>query len=90
MLPAAVAFAEREEDVELLDAAFAIPFAVVGGVAAIVLSRRARRRVQVTLGRVRGDGLARFGGALGVLGVCLALTALLAIGFSELLSSFAD
>ena len=90
VLPAAVAYAEREADIELLDAWVAIPFAFVGGVAALVLGRRARRRVQLTLGRVRGDRVARFGGALGVLAVCLAITASLAIAFSQLLSSFAE
>ena len=89
-LPAAIAVAETQDDIELIEAAVGIPVAAVAGIAAIMLARRARRRVQLTLGRARGDGAARIGRALGVIGVCLALTGLLAIGFAELLSALAE
>ena len=87
-LPAALALAEMSEPVELLHAAAAIPVAAVLGGAALVLGTRARREVQLTLGRVGGDRLARFGRALGALGLYLAVTAALAIAFFALLTLF--
>ena len=71
--------------VGLLDASIAIPVAVVLGASAILLGRRSRRQVVWTLGRVGGLTAARLGGALGVVAICLAATAALALGFYGLL-----
>jgi hypothetical protein len=54
------------------------------GLIAIVLARGARIRVERSLSRV-GEGTARAGKWLGLLGLCLALTAALALGFYGLL-----
>jgi hypothetical protein len=54
------------------------------GLIAIVLARGARIRVERSLARV-GEGTARAGKWLGLLGLCLALTAALALGFYGLL-----
>jgi len=54
------------------------------GLVAVLLARSARRRVERTLGRV-GEGAARAGKWLGLLGVCLGLTAALALAFFGLL-----
>jgi hypothetical protein len=54
------------------------------GLIAVVLARGARLRAERTLGRV-GEGAARWGKWLGLLGLCLGLTAALALGFFGLL-----
>lgn len=71
--------------VSLLDAAMAIPVAVLLGLSAILLGRRSRRQVLWTLGRVGGQGLAGAGTLLGVVALCLAATAGVALGFYGLL-----
>jgi hypothetical protein len=61
--------------------------AVVGtlfGLIAVLLARRARVQVERTLART-GEGAARAGKWLGLLGLCLGLTAALALGFFGLL-----
>ena len=63
--------------------------AVVLGFAAIVLARRAREYVQITLGRTGGEQGARAGRALGILGLLVGATAALALGFYGLLTLFA-
>jgi hypothetical protein len=54
------------------------------GLIAIILARGARVKVERTLGRV-GEGAARWGKWLGVLGMCLGLTAALSLAFFGLL-----
>jgi hypothetical protein len=84
-VPVGVVFSRWVDGVTLLDAAIAIPVAVVLGLVALVLGRRSRRQVEWTLGRVGGAGAARVGSTLGVLTLALALTAALALGFYALL-----
>jgi hypothetical protein len=84
-LPAAVALAQVSSRVKLVQAAAGAPVAAVLGAAAIVLARRAHRRAERTLGRTGGLGVARAGRILGVLGLCLAASAAIAIGFYGLL-----
>jgi hypothetical protein len=57
------------------------------GLIALVLARGARRRAERTLSRP-GDGTARLGKWLGLLGLCLGVTAALALGFFGLLLAF--
>lgn len=71
---------------ELLHAAFAIPVAIVVGLSAIGLSRRAADRVQRTLGRAGGVRAARIGWRLGIAGILVAVTAAGAVGVYELLA----
>ena len=54
------------------------------GLIAVLLARRARLRAERTLARV-GEGTARLGRWLGLLGLCVGLTAALALGFFGLL-----
>jgi hypothetical protein len=61
---------------------------LVLGVAAISFARRARFHVELSLGRAQGARAARIGHALGLIGVCIALTAALAVGFYALLLHF--
>ena len=78
-LPAAIAVAERWERVTLLESSWAIIPAFVLGLAAVLLGRRARRTVDRTLGRVKGNKLASIGRFLGYLTLYLAVTASIAV-----------
>jgi hypothetical protein len=79
VVPAAVALSELLDQVRLLDAAAAIPVAVACGLAALWLARGARRRIERTLGRIGGRGPARAGKVLGVIGICLAVSAAISV-----------
>jgi hypothetical protein len=89
LLPAAIADA-LVGHVRALHAAVAIPVALLLGVLAVWLARRARSRLGPTLGRPRGARTARLGRLLGILGVLLALTAAGSVGIYALLSLVAD
>jgi hypothetical protein len=54
------------------------------GLIAVILARGARVKVERTLSRV-GEGTARLGKWLGLFGICLGLTAALALAFFGLL-----
>jgi hypothetical protein len=85
VLPVAVYLTRFSERYELLHSGFAIPLAALLGIASIMLARRARRRNVLRLDRGAGGGLARVGGVLGIVGVCMALAALVALGVYALL-----
>lgn len=70
---------------ELLDAGWAIPVAIALGLAAIALARRARMQAAVSLVSTRGRGVAGVGRFLGLLGLCMAAAALVALGVYGLL-----
>jgi hypothetical protein len=80
IVPAAIAVAEWHEDLELVDAGFAVPAAFLCSVLSVWLARRARRNLERTLGRIGGERTARAGRLLGWLGVYIALTAGVALG----------
>jgi len=84
-VPAAVALAWRTAGVGLLDASFAIPLAAVCGLAALLFVRGARGQIRWTLERAGGAGRIRLGRILAVVGICVALSASIAVGFYELL-----
>jgi hypothetical protein len=85
-IPAAIFATRYSESYDLLHATLAIPVCIVLGAAAVVLARRARFRDTATLGRAGGRRVARAGWALGVLGLCLASSALLALAVYGVLS----
>jgi hypothetical protein len=89
VIPVAILLARQAEQVSLLDAGGAVPVAALLGGYAILLGRRARRQIERTIGRVGEAGLASAGHTLGLLGVCLAFTCALALGFYGLLTLFA-
>ena len=90
LLPAAITATRWSRQYELLHAAAAIPVALLLGALAVSLSRRARSRLGLTLGRPRGARTTRLGRLLGILGLLLALTAAGSIGIYALLSLVAD
>jgi hypothetical protein len=90
LLPALIVLSRYSDSVELLHAGFAVPVAAALGVFAVVLARRARRRIERTLGRVGGVTAARTGHALGLAALYLSTTGALALGFFGLLTLFSD
>ena len=78
-LPAAILFAERWDRITLLESSVAIAPAFVLALTAVLLSRRARRAIELTLGRVRGAKLALVGRLLGYLALYMAVTASISV-----------
>jgi hypothetical protein len=72
-IPVAVYVTDRRNDLRLIHAGVVVPVAFVLGFAAIRLARRARIRLERTLGRAGGQVPARLGRIFGWLGVYLAL-----------------
>jgi steroid 5-alpha reductase family enzyme len=84
-VPIAVVLSRQTAGVRLIDAVWAIPVALACGVAALLFSRGAGGRIRWTLERAGGLGRVRLGRMLGVAGICVALSASIAVGFYELL-----
>jgi hypothetical protein len=84
VLPVAVELSRRSTRVTLLDAGYAIPLAFILGLMGLVMARRARDNVRWL--RIRGGGtaVATTAVVIGLIAVCLAVTAALSIGFYEL------
>ena len=83
--PVAIVATRYSESYDLLHAGFAIPLAAVLGIAAVVLARRAGELERATLGRAGGTRAARAGRLLGILGLCMAASATIAVAVYELL-----
>ena len=83
-LPVAIYLTRFSDSYDLLHAAFVIPVAAGLGVAAILLARTSRRRSSVSLA-VDGGRVAVAGRVLGVVGLCMAASALVALGVYALL-----
>ncbi len=90
-IPIAILVTESIDDLRLLHAGVAVPVAFVLGIAGIRLAKRARRRLERTLGRAGGAVPARLGRVLSWIGVYLALIGAISLGvyaieYYELLS----
>ena len=91
VIPVAIAVTEQRDDLRLVHAGVAVPVAFVLGFVGIRLARRARRRLERTIGRAGGAVPARIGRVLSWLGVYVALIGAIsllvyAIEYYELLS----
>jgi hypothetical protein len=84
-MPAAVELSRRSERVALLDAGYAIPLAFLLGLVSVLMARRARQNLRWLSLRDDGTGVASLAVIVGMVAVCLALTAALSIGFYELI-----
>jgi hypothetical protein len=83
-LPTAVDAARRSERIALLDAAYAIPLAFLLGLVAVIMARRARNNLRWLRLRGGGTAVASTAVVVGMLALCLAVTAALSVGFYEL------
>jgi hypothetical protein len=81
-IPVGIALAKYDAHVALLDAAWAIPVAALASVAALLEIRGTGGHVRYSIARVKRI---RAGRVLAVLGVCMTLSAAIAVGFYELL-----
>ena len=86
--PLAFAAARRLDELTLVQATSASCGAVVLGGGAMLLARRGLRNIDRTLGRKGGEGAARVGRLLGLIALCLGLTAAIALGVFALLNLF--
>ncbi len=84
-LPVAIYATRFSDSYDLLHAGFAIPVAAALGVVALALSRRSRRRGALSLAGGGRHGAAAAGRVLGIIGPCLAASALVALGVYGLL-----
>ena len=84
-IPVAVYLTRFSDSYDLLHAGFAIPLAAGLGVVAVALARRSRVRTSVSLSGAGGSGLAVAGRILGIVGLCMAASALVALGVYGLL-----
>ena len=79
-IPIGVLITQQRSDLRLLHAGVAVPVAAALGIVAVRLAKRARRRLERTLGRAGGERRARAGRFLGWLAVYLALIGSIALG----------
>jgi hypothetical protein len=84
-VPVAVFLTRFSDRYDLLHAGLIIPVAVGFGVMALGLARRARRQTALSLSDQRGRGVAAAGRVLAIVGLCIAASALVALGVYELL-----
>jgi len=84
-LPVAIYVTRFSDSYDLLHAGFAIPVAAGLGLAALVLGRRAGRRVSLSIATDGNGGLARAGRVLGCVGLCMAAAGLVSLGVYGLL-----
>jgi len=87
-LPAAITATRYSDSYDLLHAGLAIPIAAALGVVAVALARRSRALDQATLsgtGEAKRGRAARLGRLLGILGICLAASATIAVAVYEVL-----
>jgi hypothetical protein len=90
-VPLGVLLSQYSTRITLVQAGFvAAPLGIALGAYALVLARRGRETVVRTLGRSGGEAVARAGRVLGTAGLCLSITAGLALAFYGLLVLFAQ
>ena len=85
VLPVAIYVTRFSESYELLHAGFAIPVAAILGLVALSLGRRTHARSKVSLSAGENGGIVTVGRVLGVIGLCMAASALVALGVYGLL-----
>jgi hypothetical protein len=79
-IPIGVAISGWRDDLRLVHAGFAVPVAALLAIAAIRLARRARHRLERTLGRAGGVARARAGRIVGWLALYVALIGGISLG----------
>lgn len=85
VIPAAIELTRKVPGAVLLDAVWAIPVAAVAATLSLLFARGARGTIVRTLGRAGGSAWIRLARILAVAGICLTLSASIAVGVYELL-----
>ena len=85
IIPVAIELTRKIPGAALLDAVWAIPVAAAAAIASLLFARGARGEIARTLGRVGGSAWIRLGRILAVAGICITLSASIAVGLYELL-----
>jgi predicted membrane channel-forming protein YqfA (hemolysin III family) len=85
IIPVAVEATRKVPGAALLDAVWAIPIAAAAAAASLLFARGARGEIARTLEQAGGALRLRIGGVLAAVGVCLTLSASIAVGLYELL-----
>jgi glucose-6-phosphate-specific signal transduction histidine kinase len=83
-MPAAVEAARRSDRIALLDAAYGVPLCFLLGLSAVVMARRARHNLRWLRLREGGTAVASAAIIVGLVALCLAVTAALSVAFYEL------
>jgi len=84
-VPVAVLLSRQTGKIHLLDAVWSIPVGMGLSVGALLWARGARGQIRRTLERAGGAGRLRATRWIAVAGICVALSASIAVGFYELL-----
>jgi hypothetical protein len=84
-IPAAIELTRKIPGVVLLDAVWAIPVAALAATISLLFARGARGAIAWTLERAGGSLWIRLGRILAVAGICITLSASIAVGLYELL-----
>ena len=80
-IPVGILVTNYRNDLRLIHSGYSVPVAAVLGFVAIRLARRARRRLERTVGRAGGAVPARLGRILGWVGLYFALIGAIALAF---------
>jgi hypothetical protein len=84
-IPVAVELTRKIPGAALLDAVWAIPVAAIAATLSLLFARGARGAIARTLEPVGGAGCIRLGRILAAAGICITLSASIAVGLYELL-----
>ena len=84
-IPAAIELTRKISGWELLDAVWAIPVSAVAATLSLLFARGARGAIARTLQPVGGEGCIRLGRVFAIAGICVTLSASIAVGLYELL-----
>jgi ABC-type sugar transport system permease subunit len=84
-IPVAIELTRKVPGLDLLDAAWAIPLAAASAIVALLFARGARGEIQRSLSPVGGAAWIRLGRFLAAAGICVTLSASIAVGLYELL-----
>ena len=85
IIPLAIELTRKIPGAGLLDAVWAIPVAAVAAILSLLFARGARGAIARTLGPVGGATCIRLGRIFAVAGICIMLSASIAVGLYELL-----
>jgi peptidoglycan/LPS O-acetylase OafA/YrhL len=86
-LPAAIVATRYSSSYDLLHAGFAIPLAALTGIGALALARKARALDRATLGQSESGKAATWGRVLGIVGLCIAASATIAVAVYGVLTA---